>query len=750
MDNLRDLPYLPGKAGIIAGPLARYLPPIPAGIIQEWMKSQLPPGGGLILDPFGASPQAILEAARAGYRLIVASNNPVASFMLETLASAPRGEDFRAALADFAAIRKGEERLELHIQALYAVECSNCHRLIQVKAFIWERKSLAPEACLVECPHCGDSGERPVTPASQERLTILARANLHRSRALERVAAIDDPIRSHVDQALNYYLPRPLYALMTMINRLEGLASSPERQRLLAALLLSVCDEGNTLWPFPAARHRPRQLIQPPIFRENNLWLALENAIEQWQATDRPVQVTTWPELPSEQGGICLFHGRFKDLAAGLSSVPLQGVLAVMPRPNQAFWTLSALWAGWLWGREAVGPLRSVLPRQRYDWQWLASALEAALSSLAPTLKSGTPILGLLAEAEPSYLSAVLAAADSSHLELTSIALRPGSGLELVGWEPVLSSAKAEEEPEADPDDMVRKAMQNHLTARAEPAPYSVLHAVAISALAKGHVFSRHPSQPIQVVLNHLQIALQRNFSNRSLLTHFGGSQHSPETGLWWLQAPLTPSQSLADRTEMEVVRYLQHHPDCSREEIDEAVCNAIPGLLTPPLDLVLACLESYGEEYPPQSNLWRLLPGDSPQERRSELKVMQQLLEGLGQKLGYTVTGENPLNWIDETGQVIYQFCPVASTIIGRFIFDQQLNPRRSFIVLPGSRANLVSFKLKRDPWLNQVVSAGWRFLKFRHLRLLASSLLITRETWEDQVNADPIEYKPTQIEMF
>ena len=128
----------------------------------------------------------------------------------------------------------------------------------------------------------------------------------------------------------------------------------------------------------------------------------------------------------------------------------------------------------------------------------------------------------------------------------------------------------------------------------------------------------------------------------------------------------------------------------------------------------------------------------------------MQQLLISLGQQLGYSVLGENPTNWVEESGQVCYQFWVIASAIISRYVFDSQVNPHKAFIVLPGSRANLMTYKLKRDPWLNQAISSGWRFIKFRHLRLLASSLIMTRESWESQVNADPIEYKPTQIEMF
>jgi hypothetical protein len=69
---------------------------------------------------------------------------------------------------------------------------------------------------------------------------------------------------------------------------------------------------------------------------------------------------------------------------------------------------------------------------------------------------------------------------------------------------------------------------------------------------------------------------------------------------------------------------------------------------------------------------------------------------------------------------------------------------------VLPGSRSNLLAFKQHENPLLDLAVKRGWRFLKFRHLRSLVDNLLLTRETFSMQVNTDPPEYKPTQLNMF
>ena len=106
-----------------------------------------------------------------------------------------------------------------------------------------------------------------------------------RARVLERVAPLDDPDREYAEEAIQHYLPRTIYALGTLINRLDGLQISSDRRRALTALILSACDRGNTLWPHPTERPRPKQLSTPPQFREGNIWTALEEAIPLWAGT---------------------------------------------------------------------------------------------------------------------------------------------------------------------------------------------------------------------------------------------------------------------------------------------------------------------------------------------------------------------------------------------------------------------------------------------------------------------------------
>jgi hypothetical protein len=142
--------------------------------------------------------------------------------------------DFKAALADLSVAKKGEERLAVHLQSLYLTNCEKCGQEIQAESFLWRKGENAPYARIYACPHCEDSGEHA---AAQEDINRARRIpstdTLHRSRAFERVIQLEDEDRVYAEEAIEYYLPRPLYLLTTIINRLDSLNLTPERRRAL-------------------------------------------------------------------------------------------------------------------------------------------------------------------------------------------------------------------------------------------------------------------------------------------------------------------------------------------------------------------------------------------------------------------------------------------------------------------------------------------------------------------------------------
>ena len=329
------------------GPLARFMPPLEEGVISAWLPTHID-AGGWVLDPFGFSPRLALEAARAGYRVLVTVNNPITRFLLEMSAHPPTETDFSAAMADLSSSKKGEDRLGAHLQSLYLTPCEKCGNEIYADAFLWRKGEDVPYARIYLCPHCEDSGEREANPLDTERAKrITATDALHRSRAFERVAPLEDEDRLYAEEAIEHYLPRPLYFLTTVINRLDSLDLTPERRQALTALILIACDAGNTLWDHPSGRRRPKQLNVPNQFREHNLWKQLERGLSRWTETSSNVVMEPWPSPLPETGGICIFEGRLKELAEEVKrDIPIKAVIGSLPRPNQAFWTLSALWSG--------------------------------------------------------------------------------------------------------------------------------------------------------------------------------------------------------------------------------------------------------------------------------------------------------------------------------------------------------------------------------------------------------------------
>jgi hypothetical protein len=745
-------PYIPGLSPADAGPLSRFTPPLEEGVISAWL-SQHATAGSWLLDPFGFSPRLTLEAARAGYRVLVTVNNPITRFLLEMSANPPSETDFKAALSELETAKKGDERLGTHLKALYVTTCEKCKKEVQAQSFLWRRGEDAPYARIYECKECGDSGERPVTEQDIDRAKqIAATDGLHRSRAFERVVSLKDEDRVDVEEAIEHYLPRPLYFLTTVLNRLDSLKLNPERKRALSALILVACDAGNTLWGHPSERPRPKQLTIPNQFREHNLWLMLERGLSLWSETGSSVLMEAWPKKLPESGGICIYEGRLKDLAREVKKeIPIAAVIGSVPRPNQAFWTLSALWAGWLWGREAVEPYKIALRRRRYDWAWNATALHAAFNHLFELLPLGTPFFGLLPEPEPAFLTSALSAAGTAGFDLKSLALRTEHDPIQIVWSRGEQLKRETSEPDVA---TVREAIHSHLMERGEPASYLHVHAVGLIALAEAHSL-KQKEQEFDEGLRATQSAIQNALAEDEHLVHYSTGE-SVDTGLWGISGSHDfaehPSgvsrdyESLADRVEVAIVTFLQKNPDSIYLEIEDNLYPRFPGLLTPPKMMIYSVLGSYAEK---DGAAWKLRAEDVASARRNELNTITAMIEAVGKRLNYSTLEEGKnLLWV-EAGQTRYVFYVLASALVGRAILETPYPPDQTIIVIPGGRAALAAYKAQRDPALTTRLK-NYRLVKYRLLRTLVEVPVLTRETFEEQIASDPLEKSTAQMMMF
>jgi hypothetical protein len=751
---MEQQPYIPGMSPAEPGPLARFTPPLEEGVISRWLPVHAPMGSWL-LDPFGFSPRLVLEAARIGYRVLVAVNNPITRFLLEASAKPPSELDFKAALADLAAAKKGEERLAAHLQSLYLTLCEKCGQQIQAESFLWHKGEIAPYARIYTCPHCGDTGEHAATHDDIDRAKRIASTDsLHRSRAFERVAALDDEDRVYAEEAIQFYLPRPLYFLTTVINRIDSLNFAPDRKRALNALLLIAFDMGNTLWGYPSERPRPKQLIIPSQFREFNLWTQLENGMSLWKQTASAVACEAWPNKIPETGGICIYEGRLKDLEhEAKKSIPIAAVIGSVPRPNQAFWTLSALWAGWLWGRDAVEPFKIALRRRRYDWAWNATALNAAFSHLFDLLPLNTPFFGFLPEVEPSFLTSALTAASAAGFDLQSLALRTEHDPMQLVWR--RGEHLRREVSAADIDD-VRSAMYEHLHERGEPASYLHVHAAGLTSLAETHSLKKK-NQEFDEALRDTQALIQKALDEDQRFIHYSTGENV-DTGLWAVSVDENSSaalstnggsgqrDSLSDRVEVAIVNFLQKNPNCIYLEIEDDLYPRFPGLLTPSKAIIYAVLHSYAERNGAE---WQLRPEDVTVRRRNELQAIQTMIENIGARLGFATRKENRNYLWQENNQIQYALHVFASALVRRAIAETPYPPEQTILIIPGGRAALVSYKEQRDPALARRLK-DYRVVKYRLLRTLTEVPVLTRETFEEQIASDPLEKSKAQMMMF
>lgn len=729
-------PYIPGFKPADSGPLARFLPALEDGIIAAWLSHQTLTGNWL-LDPFGFSPQLVLEAARSGFRVLVTANNPVTRFLLEIFANPPPQAEFTAALADLGAVKKGEERLEQHLQSLYLTQCETCEQPVYAQAFLWRKGEDVPYAKVYECKQCGDSGERTTTPEDKQRAKdVAATDTLHRTRLFERVISLKDEDRIYAEEAIEHYLPRPLYALSIVINRLDSLPLTDIRRRALTALILLACDAGNTLWAYPAERPRPKQLSTPNQFREANVWTMLERGVALFAGSGSPVVVEAWPNRIPESGGICIYEGRLKDLAHEVKrEIPIAAVIGSVPRPNQAFWTFSALWAGWLWGKEAVEPYKVALRRRRYDWAWSATALFAMFSHLNELLADNVLFFGVLPEPEAPFLTSALTAAHTAGFKLEHIALRTEHDPVQVLW-------KSGEKFRPEPLDIetIRKALRDFLSARGEPMGYLFLHTASLIALTGVNAL-RQTEDEFDVVIRNIQTNMEQALRESDQFIHYSTSE-GLDTGMWGLAAP-AQSESLTDRVEVAIVTFLQKNREVIFLEVEEHLNQQFTGLMTPSKGLIYAVLNSYAQK---DGGGWTLREEDLASNRRNEMKKIFTQLQEIGARLNYVSSiDDRVLTW-SENGKPVRKFHVLASALVGRAL---ETTDEQTVIVIPGGRAALVAYKQERDPALKERMKKI-RVVKYRLVRGLPNLPILTRNTFEEQIASDPVEKSTGQMMMF
>ncbi len=733
-------------------PLDRFLPPYYPGSMSGWLQRFAPPGS-FVLDPFGQDPYVILELARAGYRMVVSANNPIAAFILEVMASAPSAEEISEAVGILAGIRSAEGLLlEDQINAYYQFDCPNpdCQQQdlktkLQVEYLVWAENAFEPELAFGSCPRCGKQAEYPLTPemlASKEPLPALS---FLKARLLELSANPGDPLRELMSDVIAFYPHRSLASLQAMISRLDNPLISPRQRTLLRALILSTADRVNQLWTHPGGRSRPRQLLRPPLFQELNPWQALLASQKAWSKTEKAVPLREWPAQPPQLGGISIFRGRLRELDPPIPPGMVDVVITSMPRRNQAWWNLSGLWSSWLWGRDGSATLRNSLLKQRYDWTWHSTALQKVLMQLGKLMRPGVPVLLQVTELDPMFAMASILAAQNAGLSLQQLAANGEMSVLQTSWRfgrPSRQPAQAGSFSQA-----VKRAGSQFLQRLGEPATYLRLFSAVLVTLLSDGLLEGRPGQG--ETLNELQEEIDKALSDPGTFSRFNPGI-SADSGLYWLADAGTSAQTAADRAERSLLNALQTQPLLSVKDALAAVNLKLPGLQNVEMELVQAILESYADPTP-DFKAWSLRTFETTRERQKDLKAIYELIESLANRLRMPrELRTDSIVWLGLDGSPEFSFFPIITTEFSELLIRHQDLPGRKLIVLPGSRANLAAFKLRRDPHLQSLKTENWSIVKYRQLRNLSDNPLLTRELFASQITGDPPEYRSTQLALF
>lgn len=733
------------------GPLARYRPPELGDAAAEFV-SQLTAPGDLVLDLFCRGGGVVRAVVQLGRRALGIGINPIGLLIAALeLRPPPSAQALSAAFTRLTEMPKGDQPLRRHLNDLYRARCPACGADGLAEWFAWDREANYPYAKAVRCPRCGDVQEGPTDEEDIAGARRYPAKGLPYHYALGRVAPPDHPARDRAAELVDLYTPRNLAALMDVAIRLEGLEAEPSIRAALQGLLVGAFDRGASLDPHGEERKRPRVLRPPARFLERNVWLLLEQGLEQAMAwAERAPSPCRRAEglddlLGAAEAAYLLVPSAAREVGNLVPRHTVALVLADPPRPDGVFWALCALWSGWLWDSPAAHAMRPFLRRRRFDWEWHRRALQGGLAAAAEVLRPDGHLVTLFADPEPALLESVCVAASAAGYEIVGWGAEETAGIHLVWRRSGRSIAPAD--PKAVAEEMIpmaRALAEECLRGRSEPTPRTTLHAAVLAGLARQSHLARvatpvarpetpgeeGPEPPLALTTRAVQAAL----------AELPLKEEGPQRRVWFAREPTASGEPLADRVERSVLEAFRSEPTWSDGELMRRVYRAFAGPLTPDLGLVRACIESYGRW---RDGGWRLREEDDPQCRAGEVKTLTGSLRQLGRRLGFEVSKGRgwDVRW-REGGRDVYLFVVTTTAMLGCHLLSGPTVPEGACpcLVFPGGRAELLAYKLRRDARLSRVAAEeGWQFIKFRHLRRLIAEGL-DRRLFEAVLGLDPI----------
>jgi hypothetical protein len=780
--------FVPGKRREGQGPLARYLQPMPSGVAAAYIKAWTEPGQ-IILDAFCQDAAVLSEAMQNGRRAIAVNFNLLTILAIRSYLTWPDRRQLDSAFTRLSDSLKLATRLREHLDALYSTLCPWCQRPIVADYFVWDREQDRPVEKSCRCQFCKHEGLAVVKPADLEILTRIEKRGFHYWYILDRVAPRGEDSREHAQRLLDLYTPRNLYALASLLIKIEALFPQPPLQDAFKLILLACLDSCSNLYSVED-RTRPHRLHPPARFLELNVWRAFESAYHETRRWLPPPEVylarsleeiiaptpLTGPEGESPNAFLDALTAR--DLFRRLPEASVALVITTPPYPDPVFWSLSYLWSGWLLGPKAAVSLKPLLGQRRTDWAWYHRAMTAVFRALYGILRPQGRLVLVFATEAFAFVEALLFAASGAGFQLENLLYQPNDGdryrLSFVKpMEPVAKPPMPDLEAlSGEIRHQTVAAAEEGLRERGEPLAFPMLRNAIYERLSQtGHLcqvlaVEKEGFSAMDFVAEQVEVAIQEE---PGLIRLDATTMEGARLPLWWLREPEKAACPLGDRVEETLYQILQERPVLSRQELEEAIYPYFPGFLTPEEGLIEACLESYAEEITPDT--WQLRVEDQRKHREDQrIQGVAHLIK-LGQRLGYGVwinpawrelasdqAGFDPgplarfdVLWYEEG--TIHAFVLTTTAALGRVLQREPgIGEIYRYLVIPAERTSLVDFKLRRNPLLREAIAAGnWQIIKYRHLAWLVEAKEIDRHDLKKIVGLKPIiEQAEAQIPLF
>lgn len=642
--------YSPPDTAAAESILGRYRRPVWGPLAESYIAAWTAPGD-LVLDPFCQDVTVIGAAAAAGRRAVAITGNPLLALLTRVEAAPPAEAALETALNKIQFAPKVDVSLGPYLDGLYATACSRCREQVPATAFVWDRAAGLPVLRDYTCPHCHYAAREPVPAEETVGHLSLAAHGFHRRLLAERLR-VDGGHRRLQERLLELYTPRNLYALTSLLLKIELLFNGSPLLDPLRVALLHTLDVASKLNLVTEEGWQPVHSLRPPRrFREANVWRTFATAVRALAAQPPRESLALAASLEEalESPGVAYVGVEpLPRLAARLGG-QVALALSQLPRFEPTFAALSYLWSGCLLGREGSRAAERLLRQRTPEEAHYLRALQAALAAGSATVAPGGRLALVFQAPATRYLETVLVAAGTANLPL----LHAWHGV-LDDWPAGRFEARRVEHhlvfgprgaPESPPGERAERAQAlaartaaSVVAERGEPTPFGALHGPIWDALARAGLLGGSPGQAeAESLRQRLGSAVERGLigSLDALLAISAVGEESERT-TWWLRSPPAAVTPLSDRVEALVREALGRHRALDEVALGREIGQRFPAALTPPWPLIRACLVAYGA--PAGPGQWVLAEEEQPQAEAERRRRSLDGLVQLGQRLGYEV----------------------------------------------------------------------------------------------------------------